>query len=485
MRVKEKNSLLRIINILYKIHGEIDRLINERRRNDCDVIFFECEEAAKKICTLMEQEEDSQDASFLAKSYYEILEEMREAVHNAHEVSQIKKSLDDHLEKLETCIKSTVMGKLEIVFMPYKASMWDSLESLWLTAKADENCRTHVVPIPYYDRNSDMTFGEKHYEGNDFPEYVPIEHYRDFDLANIHPDIIYIHNPYDQYNTVTSVDPLYYSSELKKYTECLVYIPYFVIANQSSQINIVNIPLCMNVDKVILQSDRVLKMTIDKLTESLGRPLGELENKLIALGSPKIDSIVNMKKDNYELPKDWEKLIRGKKVILYNTSIGTALTETKSFIEKIRNTLEYFKRSEDMVLWWRPHPLLISTFSAMREEYANEYIDIVETYKHEGYGIYDDTIDYHKAILYSDIYYGDKKSSMATLYSITGKPLVLAMVGTSGNKITSFEEDCKLYYRDNSSFDILNRNKNPDGTSGEKIHLYIKKEVIACLEKYL
>lgn len=484
MRIKEKNSLLRIINVLYKFHKQLERLICEKKYNKLMEVSADCNEAAKKILVVLQQKEESLEAICLAKSYCEIIAISTKEMYSEQEASQLKKRLDVCLEKLECSINNTVKGKLEVVFMPYKASMWDSLESLWLAAKEDINCKTHVVPIPYYDRNSDMTLGEKHYEGDCFPKYVDIENYRDFELENIQPDIIYIHNPYDQYNSVTSVAPQYYSAELKKYTEYLVYIPYFIIANQSSQINVVNIPLCKNVDKVILQSDRVLKMASDKLAESLGRPLGDLKNKLIALGSPKIDSIVNMKKEDYELPDAWEKLINGKKVILYNTSIGTALAETKLFMDKLRNTLEYFKERDDIVLWWRPHPLLISTFSAMRKEYVDEYIDIVNKYKNEGYGIYDDTIDYHKALLYSHLYYGDKKSSMATLYSITGKPIVLAMVDADESQVTSFDEDCELYYRDNSSFDILKRNKNPDGTSGEKIHLYIKKEVITCLEKY-
>ncbi|MCM1237294.1 MAG: hypothetical protein NC489_45075 [Ruminococcus flavefaciens] len=43
------------------------------------------------------------------------------------------------------------------------------------------------------------------------------------------PDIIYFHNPYDNWNLVTSVGPRFYSSNLKKYTEKLVYIPYFIL----------------------------------------------------------------------------------------------------------------------------------------------------------------------------------------------------------------------------------------------------------------
>ena len=39
--------------------------------------------------------------------------------------------------------------KREIVFLPYKASMWDSLDTIWRAAVADkEHCNAYVVPIP-------------------------------------------------------------------------------------------------------------------------------------------------------------------------------------------------------------------------------------------------------------------------------------------------------------------------------------------------
>ena len=47
--------------------------------------------------------------------------------------------------------------------------------------------------------------------------------------------ISYIHNPYDNWNYVTSIDPAFYSWELKKYTDCLVYIPYYSTAGGMSE----------------------------------------------------------------------------------------------------------------------------------------------------------------------------------------------------------------------------------------------------------
>ena len=62
-----------------------------------------------------------------------------------------------------------------------------------------------------------------------YPDYVPITKYDEYDFEGRRPDMIYIHNPYDNNNYVTSVHPFFYSGNLKKFTDKLVYIPYFVL----------------------------------------------------------------------------------------------------------------------------------------------------------------------------------------------------------------------------------------------------------------
>lgn len=101
--------------------------------------------------------------------------------------------------------------RVEAVFLPYKASMWDSLESVWVAADEDESCDAYVIPIPYYDKNPDGSFKEMHYEAEEYPGYVPVTHYDEYDFQKHHPDMIFIHNPYDEYNHVTSVHPFLFT----------------------------------------------------------------------------------------------------------------------------------------------------------------------------------------------------------------------------------------------------------------------------------
>ena len=70
----------------------------------------------------------------------------------------------------------------------------------------------------------------------------------------MHPDIIVIHNPYDDSNFVTSVDARYYSRNLKFYTDCLVYIPYYATSGGMAEMQSL-CPAYVNVDYIVIQSE--------------------------------------------------------------------------------------------------------------------------------------------------------------------------------------------------------------------------------------
>ena len=329
--------------------------------------------------------------------------------------------------------------KLEIVFMPYKASMWDSLESIYLAAKNDPTCDALVMPIPYYDKK-DGKFTEMHLE-TDYPPNIPLTDYREYKIEERHPDIIYIHNPYDSHNHVTNVHPDFYSERLRNLTDCLVYVPYFVGNGTNMGVQGCTLPACIFAHKVIVQNEHIRQIYIreyKKLAENnnILERVDKAGEKFIALGSPKLDKAINTKREDCEIPEEWEKLIRKpdgtrKKVIFYNTSIVALLANSvrdgkpsDEYLRKIRSVFEFFKKREDAVLLWRPHPLLGSTIDSMRSWLAGEYAEIVREFKSGGYGIYDDSPDLYRAFACSDAYYGDA-SSVMLMFGIAGKPIMI------------------------------------------------------------
>lgn len=73
-------------------------------------------------------------------------------------------SMADLNDRTERGGKCMAKRRRSVVFLPYKASAWDSLESVWRAAEANSDCDAYVIPIPYYYKNSDGSFGEMRYE---------------------------------------------------------------------------------------------------------------------------------------------------------------------------------------------------------------------------------------------------------------------------------------------------------------------------------
>jgi len=353
------------------------------------------------------------------------------------------------VKKLESAFKSEVKAKKEVLFLPYKISMWDSLESIYLTAKEDHNCEVLVMPIPYYDKK-DGKFTDMHWEIN-YPKNIALIDYRKYDIEERRPDIIFIHNPYDDLNIVTSIHPNYFCQKLKNLTDCLVYVPYFVGPGTHIQEHFCTLPGCIHAHKVIVQTEKEREIYVKEYRKATS----DSGNKFLALGSPKLDKAISTKRDDYELPQEWKKMIDGKKVIFYNTSIGALLEHSiednkpsNKYLQKIKNVLEFFKKRDDAVLLWRPHPLFESTIKSMRPWLSQEYAEIVSEYKRNRDGIYDDTEDLNRAIAVSDAYYGDG-SSVGHLFKVAGKPVVWQEFGNVQPQIAGiYDEGSGVWFTD-------------------------------------
>ena len=200
-------------------------------------------------------------------------------------------------------------------------------------------------------------------------------------------------------------------------------------------------PGIINADKVIVQSEDMKKIYINEYLKAAkehglqGKHLDReyLEQKFMGLGSPKYDRVCATRKEDLDIPQEWLHVIEKadgswKKIILYNTGIAALLTHNEKWVDKIENVLKIFKENQDEVaLLWRPHPLIESTMKSMRPEVLQKYMMLKEQYLAEGWGIYDETADVDRAVVLSDVYYGDS-SSVVQLYKQTEKPIMIQNV---------------------------------------------------------
>lgn len=337
-------------------------------------------------------------------------------------ISDKNKNYYNNIDKLRDLINKDIT--YEIVFMPYKASMWDSMESVWEAASHDKNCICSVIPIPYYDRDSGGNLAKMHYEGDMFPENVPIVNYREYDLNINRPDVIYIHNPYDEYNLISSVSPEFYVPELKKKCEKVVYIPYFIINDDDTNSHFILNPGCVYTDIVVVPSKIVRKRYIDVIKNQLGV---ERSNNIVSFGSPKIDAVLKNENNKSDIPEGWAEIIKNKKVILYNTHINFFMDNGQKAVDKLEYVFLNFRNRNDIVLLWRPHPLIKTVLKCHKPHLYEEYIRIKKKFNDMEIGIIDETPDVHRAIALSDAYLGDR-SSLVSMCLVARKPAMIQSI---------------------------------------------------------
>lgn len=420
MRRKIKKEIKGMIQTMSAAHEHVLFLLENKRIAEANDLLSQCQDCAAHIGESIEKSEgmDTKAVSYL-ETYCEHLYTMSRTI-DRKKLSGIKRQLDGCLRQTEYEIDEVIpLDKLKIAFMPYKASMWDCMESVWEAADADEECDAYVVPIPYYERNDKGGAEKLCYEGDIFPTDVPITSYEDFSLDKERPDIIYIHNPYDGNNYVTSVHPDYYTENLKKFTDELVYIPYYILGEGGMPDSHRSLPSYQYIDKIIVQDEDKKESMLDFVPEE----------KIVAIGCPKVDRLLKLDKKKqeileHEIPQEWRKKIAGKKVILFNISITGILNNKRYAMKKIRYVLSCFENRDDVVLLWRPHPLVEATLKSMRPELYEEYMSIKKTFIRKGKGILDETGDAGIAAVVADAYLGENTSSLIHYFGVLGKPVM-------------------------------------------------------------
>lgn len=437
MRKYHKQQIINIIQSMY-IFGEQEE-------------YGKCQDIALDLCDFIDEH------AGLDTEAVQLLTEYAELCYKVNNGESSKKHLKKKLIEVENNVRNDLSAtRIEIVFLSYKASLSDCLESIYLAAKADPNCDAYFIPIPYYevlaDNNTEIfispkdfsenehkysKLGAMHYEGKEYyNEQIEITFYKDYDIKTQRPDVIFNFNPYDDKNTITRTDHEYYFSNLKNYTNMLIHVPYYVPGVRSRSKIYASTVGVLKADKVILASDTHKNEIAAVLKNDHKFTNSQINSKLVVLGSPKLDKVINSKKEEFVLPQQWIDVIGSKKVILLNLTLSNASINRNSLIENLENIFNIFKSSKNVVLWFRPHPLLFDTFKNTFKEYGQ----LLNKYRIDNYGILDESPDLHRAIKYSDAYYG-AYSSVLGLYLATGKPTFWHSINNSNFEKNIFDID--------------------------------------------
>ncbi len=192
MRKSQKQDILEFIESLYEAQEEIKNMLDRKNLAAVQKMLGEYQEFVSALGESIERfEGEGQVTVSYIREYCEILYQIFEmAVNNDVNENAVYKIMRKNLIKIKNSVKNDIPVRKEVVFFPYKASMWDSLESVYLAALEDPDCDAYCVPIPYYDLNPDGTFGKMHYEGAEYPQNIKVTNYQTYNLEERKPDAI-------------------------------------------------------------------------------------------------------------------------------------------------------------------------------------------------------------------------------------------------------------------------------------------------------
>ncbi len=316
-------------------------------------ILEKCQEVAIALGTAIESRygEGHKTISKI-EAYCESVFQLHSSICNGDDsgINRFFSDMASFTNAIEESIEKDIFQKRIVAILPYRYTYWNQLEDIYDEELNKEDTLVYVIPLPFFERN--MTGGiddtnDVICDGALFPENIKIYHYEKINLERVHPDVIIFQNPYDNYNSVTTVNPYFYSERLYTYTEELIFVPPFKITDfgvEDSRAHrnikdLIDKPGLIYADRVILDSPKMRDIYIDKLTLLTGDESREVWEE-------KIEIRESQAQKNSEA--------EDKKTILYYVSGSKLLVSKESGIEKIKRSLIIFNDNKDKlcVRWY-------------------------------------------------------------------------------------------------------------------------------------
>ena len=345
--------------------------------------------------------------------------------------AECDEEVKDTFASISDAIDSEIVNRRSVLFLPVKAKHFSSMRMAYEMETATPDTDVYVMPLPYYYKEYDGSFkDEMHIDTEEFIKAnIPVTDYSRFDLSLLCPEKIYINSAYDEYNMAVSVDTRFYARNVKKYTEKLIYIPYFKLmefdrANYPCWYNMqyyCTVPGVVMADKVYVQSENTRKMYIAKLNEWAGN------EQYTEIWEQKIDVY------NESCEKHSEDELRdagSKKTIVWFVSAGSLAEFGDKYIEKAYRNLDVFALSKDKLkVLLNSEPFLDEMIKNYSDELYKKWTGFIDEFNRSGIGevvsqVEEKSVD---VLLKATAYYGDP-SYICKDFILMKKPVMLQNV---------------------------------------------------------
>lgn len=402
---------------LFAMQENIRQFIEDNRIDDVLDMLGAIQQLAIDMGTMIEscKGEGFTTVNYL-QEYCEYIFRLYESILNNLFDNKYLEDLVEALQKVKISLDKDVLERKEVVFILSHIDKWKYFKDTYNRFVNDENCDVYVMVIPYYYKDFDGTLRDMQYEADLLNEKINLVKYDEYDFGLRYPEMIFIQNPYDEYNPVFTEHTFFYSSNIRKYTDKLVYVSTFEIEdfrkeNCREYLNMkyyCTVPGVVNADKVFLISENLKDIYIEKLTEFAGEDTRDIwEEKLVSLNCEYNEENVAVIPDNWKTL--WDELnVSDKKVILYHTGISAWIECKEKMACKLRDVLKiFYENRDDVCLIWYPHKMTEEILKEKLPDVYCEYMKIVDEYKNEEWGIFCVNEDEDKVVSLCDAYYGD------------------------------------------------------------------------------
>ncbi len=369
----------------------------------------------------------------LLEQYLEVIYKVAKYVQKFDEnkYAECDEEVKDKFASISEAIDSEIVNRRSVLFLPVKAKHFSSMRMAYEMEEATSDTDVYVMPLPYYYKKYDGSFkDEMHIDTEEFIKAnIPVTDYSRFDLSLLCPEKIYINSAYDEYNMAVSVDTRFYARIVKKYTEKLIYIPYFKLmefdrTNYPCWYNMqyyCTVPGVVMADKVYVQSENTRKVYIDKLNEWAG------DEQYTDIWEQKIDVYNESCEEHSE---DELRDAGSEKTIVWFVSAGSLAEFGDKYIEKAYRNLDVFALSKDKLkVLLISEPFLDEMIKTYSDELYKKWTGFIDEFNRSGIGEVVSQVEEKsvEALLKANAYYGDP-SYICKDFILMKKPVMLQNV---------------------------------------------------------
>jgi glycosyltransferase involved in cell wall biosynthesis len=297
-------------------------------------------------------------------------------------------------------------GKTKIYFLFQSKAFWPSWDTFYNSCLADEMIEVKLIFCPVKrakssnGNNGQFIDAEKWLKENKIP-YI---HIKDINFNKDTPDVLVIQTPYDDWHRDKGTSSKHY----KNMGIRVVYISYGLYFVQNSKCIVRNY-----ISGIHTNAWRIYTQNQEEV-EVYGKycPIGN--SHVRGFGHPKFDALSNL--EQYKMPEDLKKKVKGRKVIIWHVHFPAAFTtldgqevfSTFSW-EKDLQILDYIHKNPDLFFVFMPHHM----FFGIVEHQIKIPKEEVEAFKKnletgENSTIWHD--DYRPPIAWADACIGERSS---------------------------------------------------------------------------